>query len=113
MPSEYIDNDFNAAKEEAVKTGKPILIDFYASWCSLCTAMKKETFNNETVIDYLKNNYVVVFIDAEKGDGIQLAADYNAKHLNQVVLNADFTLRAKRAGKVPYDVFLDWAKANR
>ncbi len=74
---------------------------------------KKETFNNETVIDYLKNNYVVVFIDAEKGDGIQLAADYNAKHLNQVVLNADFTLRAKRAGKVPYDVFLDWAKANR
>ena len=113
LPSEYIDNDFEAAKEESVKTGKPILIDFYASWCSLCTSMKKETFNNQTVLDYLKNNFVVVFIDVEKGDGVQIASSYNAKHLNQAILNANFSLKAKRAGKVPYDVFLDWVKANK
>ena len=49
LPSEYIDNDWEAAKIESARTNKPILIDFYASWCQLCTDMKEETFKDPTV----------------------------------------------------------------
>jgi thioredoxin-related protein len=112
LPSEYIDNDWEAAKIESARTNKPILIDFYASWCQLCTDMKEETFKDPTVFEYHKNNYVTVFIDVEKGVGIQLGKDYNAKHLNQVILNKDLSLRAKRAGKVPPDFFLKWLTDN-
>jgi thiol:disulfide interchange protein DsbD len=38
--------NFDAAKKMAQKTGKPIFIDFYASWCANCTEFKKESANN-------------------------------------------------------------------
>jgi len=39
-------HSFDEAKKQAKQTGKPIFIDFYASWCANCLAFAKETVNN-------------------------------------------------------------------
>ncbi len=110
LPSEYIYNNFDAAKQESDAKKRPILIVFYAKWCSLCTDMKEKTFKDQAVIDELTNKFVVVFLDTEENPGIEVAKTYDTKHLNQAILNLDYTLKAKRAGKVPTDVFMEWAR---
>lgn len=58
--------NFDAAKKVAQETGKPIFIDFYASWCANCTEFKKETAANDALNQALRNKAVAVkLIDQE------------------------------------------------
>jgi thioredoxin:protein disulfide reductase len=57
---------FDAAKKVAQQTGKPIFIDFYASWCANCTEFKKESANNEQLNQALREKAIAVkLIDKE------------------------------------------------
>ena len=57
---------FEAAKKVAKQTGKPIFIDFYASWCANCTEFKKESANNPQLNKALREKAIAVkLIDKE------------------------------------------------
>ena len=49
----YEYTQFDAALAEAEATGKPVVIDFFASWCGSCETMEKNTFSNPEVADLL------------------------------------------------------------
>ncbi len=49
---------------EAKKTGKPVFIDFWATWCKNCLAMDATTFKDEKVIQEF-DNYILVKYKAE------------------------------------------------
>ncbi|MFO7936919.1 MAG: cytochrome c biogenesis protein CcdA [Kiritimatiellia bacterium] len=53
--------------EEARSSGKPLFVDFWATWCKNCTVMEKKTFRDEAVEKRLEN-YTVVKVQAEKPD---------------------------------------------
>lgn len=61
--------------EEAVKKSesdkKKIFIDVYTDWCGWCKRMDATTFNNDTVIDYMNQNYHAVKLNAESRDTIR------------------------------------------
>ncbi|MFZ4504532.1 MAG: protein-disulfide reductase DsbD family protein [Methylovulum sp.] len=57
---------YEAAQHLAQQSGKPLFIDFYASWCANCKAFKEETANNKELNDALRNLAVVVkLVDKE------------------------------------------------
>lgn len=65
--------------EKAKKTGKPIFIDFYTTWCAPCRLMDDEVFNNRQTADFLNKNFVNVKVNGEKGNGPTLAALFNVR----------------------------------
>ena len=54
-----------AGLEESLETGKPVFIDFWATWCSNCLYMNRTTFQDEAVLERFED-YVLVKYQAEQ-----------------------------------------------
>ena len=60
-------HDFEEAKANAVKEGKPIFINFTGTdWCGWCIKLEKEVFSKKAFQDYAKEHLVLVEVDFPK-----------------------------------------------
>ncbi len=58
--------NFESAQKVAMQSGKPIFIDFYASWCANCVAFKEEVAKNSQLNQILKEKAVALkLVDKE------------------------------------------------
>ncbi len=69
--------NWEAVKAKAKKDGKIIFIDFYTSWCGPCKQMAKNVFTLKDVGEFYNQNFVNYKVDAEKGEGSDLAKKYS------------------------------------
>jgi thiol-disulfide isomerase/thioredoxin len=75
--------DFDEAKQMAKETGKPILLDFTASWCKPCQEMEKTFWVRTDVIELTKDFIAVkVNYDNERG----LAEKYYVSSIPNVTI---------------------------
>jgi len=51
---------------------KKILVDVYTDWCGWCKRMDKTTYENQTIINYINENYYPVKLDGEQKEDINI-----------------------------------------
>lgn len=60
-------NDLNQKLALAKQQNRPVMLDFYADWCTYCKSMEKTTFQSAKVISSL-NNFIVLQADVTEMD---------------------------------------------
>lgn len=73
---EFFKGTYAEAIAKAKKEKKQIFIDFYTEWCGPCLNMAENVFILPEVGEVYNNNFVCLKIDAEKGEGVELAKNF-------------------------------------
>jgi thiol:disulfide interchange protein len=67
---------YESALAEAKKTGKPVFVDFYTTWCGPCKYLDAVTYKDAKFVQESKN-WVLVKVDAEKNpSNVKLAEKF-------------------------------------
>lgn len=79
-------DDMEAAKKQAMKEGKLLLVDFSGSdWCGWCIRLDEEVFSRKEFTEGAKDKFVCVFIDSprDKSRISELAKTQNEKLIDK------------------------------
>ncbi|UKJ06778.1 thioredoxin family protein [Solitalea lacus] len=64
---------------KAKQENKLVFVDVYTSWCGPCKKMVAEVFPKKEVGDVFNASFINYKIDAEKGEGMQIAKEFGVK----------------------------------
>jgi thiol:disulfide interchange protein len=77
---------YEAGMDEASSTGRPMILEFYADWCSPCIAMEEGTYPDSRVISEMKD-FIAIKVDTQVR--IDIESKYNIRYYPTIVfLNA-------------------------
>jgi len=101
----------DAAFQDARAAGKPIVLDFGASWCAACKELQHKTFPDPRVVDALQPfaRFRVDLDGANRAQESELRARWNVKGLPDVVFldpSGKVVPAARVGGFLPPDQFL-------
>lgn len=95
---------------KAKSEDKLVFVDVYTSWCGPCKKMAAEVFPLKEVGDIFNPAFVNYKIDAEKGEGIEIAKKYGVKsYPTYLFVNGDGVLIYRSGGYNPAKIFLNEA----
>ena len=103
---------FAEALAKAKVEDKLLFVDFYTTWCGPCKKMSKEIFTKEDVGEFFNKNFISLKIDAEKGEGPELAKKYEVSGFpTMIFFNADGSENKRLVGATPdAGFFISFAK---
>lgn len=76
--------DVQSAFTKARQKNQIVMIDFFTTWCGPCKLLDKNIYQSSAFKAYTEK-MVCYKIDAEKGEGIDLANKYNVRAYPSVV----------------------------
>ena len=92
---------------KAKETGKPVFVDVYTTWCGPCKMMSKDVFPREDVGTFYNANFVCYKLDAEAGEGVTVAKQYNVRgYPTYLFVRSDGTVFYRFMGSTAAENFL-------
>lgn len=102
---------YEAVLAKAQREGKPIMIDFYTTWCAPCKWLEKDVFNLPHVSSFYNKNVINYKVNAEDFDGVALAQQYAvAAYPTLIYLTQDGEFIRKQEGTTTATKFMEWGK---
>ena len=96
----------------AKKENKSIFLEISASWCGYCKRMRANVYTDTEVAQYYNSTFINISVDAEKGEGIELAKKYGVKHYPTFIfINSDGSLTKKTSGYRSPEKLLELGKS--
>ncbi len=97
--------------EKARSTDRLIFIDVYTSWCGPCKQMAADVFPRADVGGLFNQSFINYKIDAEKGEGVQIAGSFNVKaYPTYLFVDGNGQLIYRSSGAMPVQRFLQEAQ---
>ena len=88
--------------EAAKAENKLLFVDFYTEWCGPCKMMARDVFPQKEVGDFMNAHFVCLKIDAEKGEGVELAKRHNVRaYPTFILIDANDKEVGRREGGSP------------
>lgn len=107
---QFYEGTWKETLAKAKAENKLIFIDIYTSWCGPCKMMAKDIFPLESVGEVFNKNFINFKIDAEKGEGIQIAKTYKVNaYPSYLFVSGDGVLYYTSLGAMPEANFLQEA----
>ena len=72
----FEDAKYQKVLDMAEAEQKPVFLDFYTDWCAPCRWLEKDAFHNEAAAKYFNANLISLKVNAEKGEGVDLAQKF-------------------------------------
>jgi thioredoxin 1 len=102
MALEITDSNF----EELVAQGKPIVLDFWATWCGPC---KKIAPDIEALAEEFEGQVIVGKCDVDEND--DLTSRFGVRNIPTVLFIKNGEVVDKQVGAAPKSTFVDKVKA--
>lgn len=103
----FFEGNWSAALAEAKTQKKLLFVDIYTTWCGPCKQMSKNIFPLQDVGDKFNAHFVNYKIDAEKGEGIEIAKKFRVEaYPTYLFVSAEGLLVYKSLGSMPAEKFI-------
>ena len=105
--------DYSKALEFAKQVNKPLLLDFYATWCGPCQRMEQEVYSRPAAADYINSHFVPVQIDLSDGKPLPIAHKLNVRALPTLAIqSSDGETVARSVGYRGRSYMMQWLKSH-
>ena len=98
----------DAVREMAIRTGKLVFIDLYASWCPPCRMMERQVFSRKDVGEFMDERFVAAKYDTDQPTGRELMKKYGQGAIPlYLVFNTQGELLGRIQGAADAETFQD------
>ena len=103
--------EFQAMLDKAKAENKLIFMDVYTTWCGPCKMLDRNTFSDAQVGSKFNASFVNYKLDAEKGEGINIARKYEVRaYPNMLFINGQGEVVHRVVGYRPPEELLKEAE---